>query len=32
MSLGYQPPIQLPELKSIPTIQGKWSKILSLAA
>lgn len=32
MSLGYQPPVQLPELKTISTIQGKWSRILSLAA
>jgi transposase-like protein len=32
MSLDYKPPVQLPELKSISTIQGKWTKILSLAA
>jgi hypothetical protein len=31
MSLNYQTPIALPELKGIPTIQGKWAKILSLA-
>ena len=32
MALNYQPPIQLPALDSITTIQGKWTKILSLAA
>lgn len=32
MSLDYKPPVQLPELKTISTIQGKWSRILSLAA
>jgi transposase-like protein len=32
MSLGYSPPVQLPELQAISTIQGKWTKILSLAA
>jgi transposase-like protein len=32
MSLDYKPPVQLPELKTISTIQGKWTKILSLAA
>ncbi|WP_460178043.1 integrase core domain-containing protein [Thermodesulfovibrio hydrogeniphilus] len=31
MSLNYKPPIQLPELDSISTIQGKWIKILSMA-
>ena len=31
MSLEYKPPVQLPELKTISTIQGKWTKILSLA-
>jgi putative transposase len=31
MSLEYKPPVQLPELKMISTIQGKWTKILSLA-
>jgi len=32
MSLLYKPPIHLPELDDISTIQGKWCKILSLAA
>jgi len=32
MSLDYKPPVQLPELATIATIQGKWAKILSLAA
>ena len=32
MSLDYQPPVPLPELQTIATIQGKWTKILSLAA
>jgi transposase-like protein len=32
MSLQYKPPIELPELEGITTIQGKWAKILSLAA
>lgn len=32
MSLDYKPPVQLPELHSITTLQGKWAKILSLAA
>jgi putative transposase len=32
MSLDYKAPVQLPELKAISTIQGKWSRILSLAA
>jgi putative transposase len=32
MSLNYQTPIALPELEGVPTIQGKWTKILSLAA
>jgi hypothetical protein len=31
-TLGYKTPIQLPELTFIDTIQGKWSKIISLAA
>jgi transposase-like protein len=31
MSLDYQPPVPLPELQTIITIQGKWTKILSLA-
>lgn len=32
MSLHYNPPIQLPELQNISTMQGKWAKILSLAS
>lgn len=32
MSLDYKPPVILPELKGITTIQGKWTRILSLAA
>jgi hypothetical protein len=32
MSLHYQTPVTLPELEDIATIQGKWAKILSLAA
>jgi transposase-like protein len=32
MSLDYKAPVILPELKGISTIQGKWTKILSLAA
>jgi transposase-like protein len=32
MSLDYQTPVALPELEGIPTLQGKWAKILSLAA
>jgi transposase-like protein len=32
MSLNYQTPVTLPELQGIATIQGKWAKILSLAA
>jgi transposase InsO family protein len=32
MSLKYKTPIELPELEDISTIQGKWTKILSLAA
>lgn len=32
MSLQYRTPIELPELNGIATIQGKWAKILSLAA
>ena len=31
MSLNYRTPIELPDLTHIPTIQGKWAKILSLA-
>ncbi len=30
MSLRYKPPIQLPDLAAITTLQGKWVKILSL--
>jgi transposase InsO family protein len=32
MSLRYQPPVPLQELKALPTIQARWTKILSLAA
>jgi hypothetical protein len=32
MSLDYRTPAVLPELEDIATIQGKWTKILSLAA
>jgi hypothetical protein len=32
MSLQHRTPIELPELHDIATIQGKWAKILSLAA
>ena len=32
MSLKYLPPIQMQELKALPTIQSRWTKILSLAA
>jgi transposase-like protein len=32
MSLDYKVPIELPELKDISTIQGRWTKILSMAA
>ncbi|MEN6317729.1 MAG: DDE-type integrase/transposase/recombinase [Syntrophaceae bacterium] len=32
MSLKYKTPVELPELEDISTIQGKWTKILSLAA
>ena len=31
MSLNYQTPVAFPELQGIATIQGKWTKILSLA-
>lgn len=31
MSLNYRTPVLLPELQNISTIQGKWTKILSLA-
>ena len=31
-SLNYRTPIHIPELKSIPSIQGKWAKIISMAA
>jgi transposase InsO family protein len=30
-SLDYRTPIELPELASILTIQGKWAKIISMA-
>lgn len=32
MSLKYKTPVHLPELEDIATIQGKWAKILALAA
>lgn len=32
MSLNYKPPAQLPQLEDVSTIQGRWAKILSLAA
>jgi putative transposase len=32
MSLNYRTPVVLPPLENITTIQGKWAKILSLAA
>lgn len=32
MSLNNKPPVIIPELADISTIQGKWAKILSLAA
>ena len=32
MSLNYKTPVHLEELENISTIQGKWAKILSLAA
>lgn len=32
MALDYQVPIPIPELEAISTIQGRWAKILSLAA
>lgn len=32
MSLNHSAPIQLPELKGIATVQGKWAKIVSLTA
>jgi len=31
MSLGYKVPVEIPELQSISTIQGRWAKILSMA-
>lgn len=32
MSLLCKPPVQLPELEAVTTLQGRWAKILSLAA
>ena len=32
MSLDYKTPVEIPELKDISTIQGRWAKILSMAA
>jgi transposase-like protein len=31
MSLEYKVPVELPELKAISTIQGRWTKIISMA-
>jgi len=31
MALCYKTPVHLPELENISTLQGKWTKILSLA-
>jgi putative transposase len=31
LALGYRPPVPLPELSSITTLQGRWNKILELA-
>jgi len=32
MSLNYKVPIELPELQAISTLQGRWAKIISMAA
>ncbi|MBI5195001.1 MAG: DDE-type integrase/transposase/recombinase [Nitrospirae bacterium] len=32
MALGYRTPVEIPNLNAISTIQGKWSKILSMAS
>jgi len=32
MSLNYRTPVVLPELQNIATLQGRWAKILSMAA
>lgn len=32
MALDYQVPIPMPEIETISTIQGKWAKIISMAA
>lgn len=32
MALDYKIPIELPELQSVSTIQGRWAKILSMSA
>ncbi|MBI4643940.1 MAG: DDE-type integrase/transposase/recombinase [Deltaproteobacteria bacterium] len=32
MSLSGKPPVQLPDLESVTTLQGKWAKILQMAA
>lgn len=32
MSLNYKTPVHLPDLDKVATIQGKWAKIISLAA
>jgi len=31
ISLNYSVPVPLPELENIPTLQGKWSKILHMS-
>jgi putative transposase len=31
-SLNYKTPVEIPEIKEIPTIQGKWAKLISMAA
>jgi putative transposase len=31
MTLRYRPPVELPELQGITTLQGRWNKILELA-
>jgi hypothetical protein len=31
MALNYHPPIQLPQLNTITTLQGRWNKILAMA-
>lgn len=31
MTLKYRPPVELPKLEGIATLQGRWNKILELA-